>query len=89
MMPGFIDPHIHSPQVQVIASWGKQLLDWLNGYVFPEETRIDDPAHAARMVEALLDLLIEHGTTTACAFASVHAEALMRFLTPPRRAACE
>jgi guanine deaminase len=72
MMPGFIDPHIHFPQVQVIASWGKQLLDWLNGYVFPEETRFADPAHAARMAEMFLDLLLAHGTTTACAFASVH-----------------
>ena len=72
IMPGLIDPHIHFPQVQVIASWGKQLLDWLNGYVFPEETRFADPVHAARMAEIFLDLLIAHGTTTACAFASVH-----------------
>jgi guanine deaminase len=72
IMPGFIDPHIHFPQVQVIASWGKQLLDWLNRYTFPEETRFADPAHAARMAEMFLDLLLAHGTTTACAFASVH-----------------
>ena len=30
ILPGFIDPHLHFPQVQVIASWGAQLLDWLN-----------------------------------------------------------
>ena len=41
VMPGFIDPHIHFPQVQVIASWGEQLLDWLNTYTFPAELRLD------------------------------------------------
>src|SRR3954466_8196739 len=39
ILPGFIDPHIHFPQVQVIASWGVQLLDWLNRYTFPAEGR--------------------------------------------------
>ena len=73
ILPGFIDPHIHFPQVQVIASWGTQLLDWLNTYTFPEEARFADPAHAERMAGAFLDLLTAHGTTTACAFASVHA----------------
>jgi len=79
MMAGFVDPHIHFPQVQVIASWGAQLLDWLNTYTFPEERRFADPGHAARMAARFLDLLIAHGTTTAAAFASVHpasAEAL-------------
>lgn len=72
ILPGFIDPHIHFPQVQVIASWGAQLLDWLQTYTFPEEARFADPAHAARMADAFLDLLAAHGTTTACAFASSH-----------------
>jgi len=72
ILPGFIDPHIHFPQVQVIASWGVQLLDWLNRYTFPAEARYADPAHAEPMASAFLDLLLAHGTTTACAFASVH-----------------
>ena len=49
LMPGFIDAHIHMPQAQVIASWGAQLLDWLNTYTFPEEAQFADPAHAARI----------------------------------------
>ena len=52
LMPGFIDTHIHFPQVQVIASWGAQLLDWLNTYTFPEETRFADSAHAEAMAKA-------------------------------------
>ncbi|MFC3528928.1 guanine deaminase [Paracoccus mangrovi] len=79
ILPGFIDTHIHFPQVQVIASWGAQLLDWLNTYTFPEESRFGQQGHAPAMAEHFLDLLLAHGTTTAAAFCSVHpqsAEAL-------------
>ncbi|WP_288948773.1 guanine deaminase [uncultured Paracoccus sp.] len=79
ILPGFIDTHIHFPQVQVIASWGAQLLDWLNTYTFPEESRFAQQGHAPAMAERFLDLLLAHGTTTAVAFCSVHpqsAEAL-------------
>ncbi|WP_304617454.1 guanine deaminase [Paracoccus sp. (in: a-proteobacteria)] len=79
ILPGFIDPHIHFPQLQVIASWGAQLLDWLNTYTFPAEAEFADPAHAARMAGLFLDQLVAHGTTTAVAFCSSHrtsAEAL-------------
>ncbi|MFV0409921.1 MAG: guanine deaminase [Paracoccus sp. (in: a-proteobacteria)] len=72
IMPGFIDPHIHFPQLQVVASWGAQLLDWLHDYTFPAEARFADPAHAEAMAGAFLGLLLDHGTTTACAFGSVH-----------------
>ena len=79
ILPGFIDPHIHFPQLQVIASWGAQLLDWLNTYTFPAEAQFADPDHAARMADLFLDQLTAHGTTTAVAFCSSHktsAEAL-------------
>ncbi|WP_417523618.1 guanine deaminase [Marinovum sp.] len=72
LMPGFIDTHIHFPQVQVIASWGAQLLDWLNNYTFPAETGFADPEHSATMAARFYDLLIGHGTTSAVAFCSVH-----------------
>ncbi|MBK4218159.1 guanine deaminase [Paracoccus caeni] len=74
ILPGFIDTHIHFPQVQVIGSWGAQLLDWLNTYTFPEEARFSQQGHAPAMAGAFLDLLTSHGTTTAVAFCSVHPE---------------
>ena len=85
LMAGFIDPHIHFPQVQVVASWGSQLLEWLNGYVFPEEARFADPDHAARMAGPFLDLLTGHGTTTAVAFGSVHATSVEALLAEAGR----
>ncbi len=72
LMPGFIDAHIHFPQTQVIASWGAQLMEWLNTYTFPEERRFADETHAQAMAAQFLDLLTAHGTTTAAAFCSVH-----------------
>lgn len=85
LMAGFIDTHIHFPQVQVIASWGAQLLDWLNTYTFPEETRFSDPAHAAAMASGFYDLLIGHGTTSAVAFCSVHPTSVDAFFTEAAR----
>ena len=74
ILPGFIDTHIHFPQLQVIASWGAQLLDWLNTYTFPEEARFAQQGHAPAMADAFLNLLTAHGTTTAVAFCSVHPQ---------------
>jgi guanine deaminase len=79
ILPGFIDAHIHFPQTQVIASYGTQLLDWLEKYTFVEEQKYGDLDHAARQAEFFLDELARNGTTTACCYGSAHpssAEAL-------------
>jgi len=79
LLPGFIDPHIHFPQTQVIASYGAQLLEWLNKYTFVEEQKFADPGHCTANARFFLDELLRNGTTTAVAFCSVHpqsAEAL-------------
>jgi guanine deaminase len=70
--PGFIDAHVHYPQTAIIASWGKQLIDWLNTYTFPEEMRFGDPDHAARTAATYLDLVLDNGTTTVCSYATIH-----------------
>ena len=72
IMPGFIDPHLHFPQMQVIGSYAGNLLEWLNTYTFVEEQRFADPAHADRIAKKFFDELIRHGTTTAVAYCSVH-----------------
>lgn len=72
VMPGLIDAHIHFPQYRMLAAPGKDLLDWLNRFAFPEESRYGDPDHAAAAAEIFLDRLAAHGTTSALAFCSVH-----------------
>jgi guanine deaminase len=81
LLPGFVDCHVHYPQTAIIASWGKRLIDWLNGYTFPEELRFADPAYAARQAEAFLDLLALNGTTTACVYCTVHPQSVDAFFT--------
>lgn len=79
-LPGFIDPHIHFPQGQVVASYAGSLLEWLNTYTFIEEQRYGDPHFAAAMATRFCDMLLAHGTTTCVAFGSVHkasAQALL------------
>ncbi len=81
IMPGFIDAHLHMPQTQVIASFGAQLMDWLNRYTFVEEQKLSQQGHPEKLVTFLLDELLSHGTTTAVIYCSVHpqsAEALFR-----------
>jgi guanine deaminase len=72
IMPGFIDTHIHFPQMQVIGSYAGSLLEWLNTYTFVEEQRFADAAHSARIAVKFFDELVRHGTTTAVAYCSVH-----------------
>lgn len=75
LVPGFIDTHVHSPQLDVIASYGEQLLEWLNKYTFPAEARYADETYAATSAVAFLNSLLEAGTTTALVFATSHHKA--------------
>ena len=72
LTPGLIDTHVHSVQLDVIASYGTELLDWLERYTFPAEARHADAAHAQAQAEAFADALLAHGTTAAVVFPSVH-----------------
>lgn len=72
LLPGFIDTHVHSPQIDVIASYGTELLDWLNIYTFPAEMRYADPAESQSGAVRFLDALLASGTTSAVVFPTVH-----------------
>ena len=72
ILPGFIDTHVHSPQLDVIASYGTALLDWLQTHTFPAEQRHADPAIATAAATRFLDALFRHGTTAAMVFPTVH-----------------
>lgn len=72
IVPGFIDAHIHFPQIDIIASYGEQLLEWLNNYTFPAEQRFADADYAAVAAEVFLDELFRCGTTCALVFCTVH-----------------
>ena len=81
IMPGFIDPHVHYPQTEMIASYGEQLLEWLENYTFPEEKQFSDIEHGKRVAEFFLTQLLDAGTTTALVFGTVHKESVDAFFT--------
>ncbi|MBC2774153.1 guanine deaminase [Rhizobium sp. AQ_MP] len=72
ILPGLIDCHVHFPQMQVIASYAANLLEWLDTYTFPEECRFVESAHAERIATQFFDEFLRQGTTTAVAYCSVH-----------------
>ena len=76
IVPGFIDCHVHAPQLEMIAAPGKQLLDWLETYTYPAEMAWADRRRAARAAGDFLDALLRHGTTTALVFATSHSHSV-------------
>jgi guanine deaminase len=79
ILPGFIDAHIHYPQTRVIASYGAQLLEWLQKYTFVEEQKLRDPRHADIVARFFLDELARQGTTTAMVYCTVHPQSVDAF----------
>lgn len=81
IIPGMIDCHVHYPQTDVIASYGAQLLNWLEDYTFPEEKRFADPAHATASADFFVEELLKNGTTSALVFATVHPHSVDAIFT--------
>jgi len=69
---GFIDGHVHYPQIPVIGAGGRNLLDWLADYTFPMERRYADAGHAREVAKVYLTENLRHGITTAAVFGTVH-----------------
>ena len=68
ILPGFIDTHLHYPQLRIIGGLGLTLLDWLEQTALPEEARMADAAYAAETAQGFMHALASHGTTTALVF---------------------
>lgn len=72
LVPGFIDCHVHYPQIDIIGSFGEQLLEWLQTYTYPAEMRYADRAYAEAAAGVFVRELLRNGTTTAMVFPTVH-----------------
>lgn len=82
---GFIDAHVHYPQLQMIGAYGAQLLEWLDRYVFPAELAFADMAHAERVAKTFLRELLRAGTTTAAVYCTVHPQSVDAFFAESAR----
>ncbi|MBI4783058.1 MAG: guanine deaminase [Oscillatoriophycideae cyanobacterium NC_groundwater_1537_Pr4_S-0.65um_50_18] len=79
IMPGFIDTHIHFSQMEMIAAYGEQLMEWLYMYVFPTEGKFKDKEYAQKIAALFLDELLKNGTTTALVFTTVFPQSADAF----------
>ena len=76
VLPGFVDTHVHFPQVRMIGALGMPLLDWLEAHALPEEALLADPDYASGVAGDFLDGLAAAGTTTALVFGAHYAPAV-------------
>lgn len=85
ILPGFVDTHVHYPQVPVLGGIGMPLLAWLERRTLPEEARFADTAYAAAAARTFLRLLAANGTTSALVFGAHFAPAMERFFAEAER----
>ena len=79
--PGFIDAHVHYAQMEMVASYGDQLVQWLEKYTMPTERKFSDLQYATKIANLFLDQLINVGTTTAQVFCTVAPQSVEAFFT--------
>ncbi|WP_411885350.1 guanine deaminase [Polaromonas sp. YR568] len=84
--PGFVDMHIHYPQLDVIGSPADGLLPWLENYTFPEESRFSGAGHSAEVADFFLAELLRNGVTTALVFATSHTGSVNALFTAAQKA---
>ena len=76
LVPGFVDTHMHYPQVfSGDAYGGGQLLEWLNNCIFPSEGLLADPVYAKIAATEWCDRMIRSGTTMGLIFGSAYPQA--------------
>jgi guanine deaminase len=76
LLPGFVDTHVHYPQLRAIGGLGMPLLDWLDRCALPEESKFADAGYAKVVAGEFLDGLVASGTTTALVFGAHFAVAM-------------
>jgi guanine deaminase len=76
ILPGLIDLHLHFPQIEMIAAYGEQLLEWLDTYTFPTEQKFQEKAYASQVATVFFDELLRNGTTTAVILPAVYPESV-------------
>ncbi|HWD78596.1 MAG TPA: guanine deaminase [Kribbella sp.] len=76
VLPGFVDTHVHFPQIRAVGGLGLPLLEWLDRYALPEEARMADVTYAAGVAEEFVRGLAAAGTTSALVFGAHYADAV-------------
>jgi len=76
IIPGLCDLHTHAPQYAFRGlGTDMELLDWLNTYTFPEESKYVILDYATKAYDNYTVALKHSATTRACIFATLHSPA--------------
>ena len=76
IVPGLNDIHVHAPQYTFRGiAMDLELLDWLNTYTFPEESKYEALEYASAAYDIFVDDLMHSPTTRAAIFATLHVPA--------------
>ncbi|RZT15083.1 guanine deaminase [Kribbella sp. VKM Ac-2569] len=76
VLPGFVDTHVHFPQIRAVGGLGLPLLEWLDRYALPEEARMADVDYASGVANEFVRGLAAAGTTSALVFGAHYADAV-------------
>jgi len=76
LLPGFVDTHVHYPQIRIIGGIGMPLLEWLERCALPEEAALADAHYAHTVAAEFVSGLVRAGTTSALVFGSHFAGAV-------------
>jgi guanine deaminase len=76
---GFVDTHVHYVQMDAIAAFGEEILQWLQKYIYPAEKKFKDDNYTQGVVEFFFDTLLANGTTTASVYCTQIANSTERF----------
>ncbi|WP_432936198.1 guanine deaminase [Kribbella sp. CA-253562] len=81
VLPGFVDTHVHFPQIRAVGGMGMPLLEWLDRYALPEEAKMADAAYAAGVADEFVRGLVAAGTTSAMVFGAHYVDAMDTLFT--------
>ena len=75
IIPGLSDLHLHASQYSNTGlGLDLELLDWLDTYTFPEESKYKDIEYAKKAYQTFVDDLAKTATTRASIFATLHTD---------------
>ena len=81
IFPGMSDLHVHAPQYAFRGMcMDLELMDWLNKYAFPEESKYKDLEYAEKAYGMFVDALKRGATTRVSIFATRHHHATERLM---------
>ena len=73
IIPGFVDLHLHAPQFPLAGfQMDLELLDWLNSYVFPEESKYSSLEYANEHYDRFVDALKNSLSCYFSIFGTIH-----------------